>query len=569
MHVPAAKHTGLDGLLQCPHAPEDNKEEDDLEEWIDGVNGFSMWELEKVGARFGGLVRMPQSVEVLAGRHVEEDEESSKSDESSEADEGSEDEDRVSSEEGEASGAVRTVVASEVEIPRSEGAVKRDERLVVIREVLRSGKLPEDVGERERKQLARMARQYLESGGELWRKRASGRHQKVPRRDRRYELLRVAHDQMGHKGVFSTLARLQDRFWWPKMDDDVKWYVRSCHECQLRQMGQYIAPPIVPRPATLFTRVYIDTMHLPKAKGYTYLVQARCSLSSYAEYEALRSENGKNVANFIFKSIVCRWGTPIDLITDNGTAYIAAAKILSDQGVNFIRISPYNSRANGPVEWRHRDVREALMKTAAAEGVTWVDVLPQVFWAERTTVQKATGYSPYFLVHGVEPVLPFDITEVTYLSPKITGLVSTSDLLARRASALVDREAKLEKVKEKLWESRKAVVRRYLEVHGTTVRDYNFSRGDLVLYRNTRVEKEASRKSKPRYLGPMVVVRRTEGGAYVLAELDGAVSSTRFASFRVIPYFPRTHISLPDIDNLDIPTIPIDVTARDDDSGEQ
>ena len=50
------------------------------------------------------------------------------------------------------------------------------------------------------------------------------------------------------------------------------------------------------------------------------------------------------------------------------------------------------------------------------------------------------------------------------------------------------------------------MVRRYLEVHGTTVRDYNFSRGELVLYRNTRVEKEASRKSKPRYLGPMVVV---------------------------------------------------------------
>ena len=109
-----------------------------MEEWIDEVNGFSLWELEKVGTRFGGLVRMPQSVEVLAGRHVEEDEESSKSGESSEVDEGSEDEDQVNSEEGEASGAVRTVVASEVEIPRSEGAVKRDERLVVIREVLSS-----------------------------------------------------------------------------------------------------------------------------------------------------------------------------------------------------------------------------------------------------------------------------------------------------------------------------------------------------------------------------------------------------------------------------------------------
>ena len=149
------------------------------------------------------------------------------------------------------------------------------------------------------------------------------------------------------------------------------------------------------------------------------------------------------------------------------------------------------------------------------------------------------GYSPYFLVHSIEPVLPFDITEITYLSPKITGLVSTSNLLVQSASALVGRKAKLEKVKEKLWESRKAVVRRYLEVYGTTVRDYNFSRGDLVLYRNTRVEKEASRKSKPRYLGPMVVVRRTEGGAYVLAELDGAVSSTRFASFVLFLILPE------------------------------
>ena len=91
-------------------------------------------------------------------------------------------------------------------------------------------------------------------------------------------------------------------------------------------------------------------------------------MSSYTEYEALHSDNGKNIANFIFKSIVCRWGTPIDLITNNGTMYIAVAKILSDQGVNFICISPYNSQANSPVEQRHRNVREALMKTAVAEG---------------------------------------------------------------------------------------------------------------------------------------------------------------------------------------------------------
>ena len=43
----------------------------------------------------------------------------------------------------------------------------------------------------------------------------------------------------------------------------------------------------------------------------------------------------------------------------------------------------------------------------------------------------------------------------------------------------------------------------------------------------------------------MVVVRRTKGGSYVLAELTGAVSSLRYAAFRLYPYHARTKISTP------------------------
>ena len=59
------------------------------------------------------------------------------------------------------------------------------------------------------------------------------------------------------------------------------------------------------------------------------------------------------------------------------------------------------------------------------------------------------------------------------------------------------------------------------------------------------MEKELDRKTKPRYLGPYVVVRRTEGGSYVVSELDGAVSRLKVAAFRLIPYFPRSKISVP------------------------
>jgi hypothetical protein len=43
----------------------------------------------------------------------------------------------------------------------------------------------------------------------------------------------------------------------------------------------------------------------------------------------------------------------------------------------------------------------------------------------------------------------------------------------------------------------------------------------------------------------MVVLRRTIGGSYLLAELDGSVSRMRYAAFRLVPYHPRTLSRIP------------------------
>ena len=87
---------------------------------------------------------------------------------------------------------------------------------------------------------------------------------------------------------------------------------------------------------------------------------------------------------------------------------------------------------------------------------------------------------------------------------------------------------------------------KFEEDHGKTIRDYDFKRGSLVLVRNTAIEKSLNRKMRARYLGPVVVVARNKGGAYILCELDGTVFDRPVAAFRVLPYQARSTIPLPD-----------------------
>jgi hypothetical protein len=63
--------------------------------------------------------------------------------------------------------------------------------------------------------------------------------------------------------------------------------------------------------------------------------------------------------------------------------------------------------------------------------------------------------------------------------------------------------------------------------------------------RNTQIEKSLNRKMRARYLGPLIVIARNFGGAYILCELDGSVLHCPVAAFRLLPYLAPKSIPLP------------------------
>src|ERR1700683_3858321 len=82
-------------------------------------------------------------------------------------------------------------------------------------------------------------------------------------------------------------------------------------------------------PAPLFSKIYIDTMHMPKSGGYRYIVQGRCSISHYVEFRSLRSENAKTLGDWLFEDVLCRWGVLMEIVTDNGPQFVKAVGYLA------------------------------------------------------------------------------------------------------------------------------------------------------------------------------------------------------------------------------------------------
>jgi len=358
----------------------------------------------------------------------------------------------------------------------------------------------------------------------------------------RNSVLLHAHENLGHRGIYAVYEVIRHRFYWPQMRADVNHHVKSCHECQIRSLKRLEIPLTVSVSTRLFAKVYIDVMHMPVANGFHYIVAAKDDLSGTSEAIPLRNATAKALAKFFWEYIYCRYGAPLHVVTDNGPEVKEAfERLLERMNIPQIKITPYNHHANGVVERGHFIIREALIKACKGRISDWPKRVPEILFADRITISRVTGFSPFQLLHATDPLLPLDLAEATFLVEGFKSGMSTEDLLVMRARQLEKHPDDVERAAETLRKARFAskeyFERRFIKRLSRTI----YKRGDLVLVQNTKIELSHNRKHQPRYIGPYEVIRRTQGGNYKLKELDGTVMHYSYAAFRILPYITRNH----------------------------
>ncbi|XP_073307137.1 uncharacterized protein [Primulina huaijiensis] len=66
-------------------------------------------------------------------------------------------------------------------------------------------------------------------------------------------------------------------------------------------------------------------------------------------------------------------------------------------------------QANGQTDIVNRIIVHSLKKRMQGKGKEWVEELPSVLWAYRSTPRAPTQETPFNLVYGSEAVLPVEI----------------------------------------------------------------------------------------------------------------------------------------------------------------
>ena len=136
------------------------------------------------------------------------------------------------------------------------------------------------------------------------------------------------------------------------------------------------------------------------------------TFTKWIEAEPVVKTTTEAAKRFLTKNVITRFGVPSRIITDNGAQFSSGhfQEFCEDLGIKIHFASVAHPQSNGAVERANgilmqgikRRVFDQLIKRSGA----WVQELPSVLWAFRTTTSRATGETPFFLVYGAEAMLP-------------------------------------------------------------------------------------------------------------------------------------------------------------------
>lgn len=322
-----------------------------------------------------------------------------------------------------------------------------------------------------------------------------------------------------HLGVKKTIARISERYYWPKMGRDIEKFVRNCLTCLTSKsrnrvscqglMGKF---KFANYPFQMISMDFVGPITRSTQQNTVILVITDW-YTKFVTLVPLRDAKAKKVVDILENKIFLEYGVPEIVIMDNGKQFVShqLMKLFETYQIRKVWYNSFYHPQNNFTERYNRTLGNCLRAYCQEDQRHWDANLAKIQLALRTAVHSVTGHSPFFLNFGRKYMAAGNEyqelrDEVRVTTRQYAGYL---DKFAQVASEVQDRMMKAHH-KNKIQYDKGRV-------------EVAFEEGDLVLRKNfglSNASQHVSAKLLPKYV-PMYILRKTSDTTYDLRDKEG------------------------------------------------
>lgn len=325
-----------------------------------------------------------------------------------------------------------------------------------------------------------------------------------------------------HPGTFKTYKKLSLKYYWPGLFKQVRNYISKCDTCKAYKHST--APPsgLMGNPKRADRPMQSLSMDLigPFPRSYAgnmFILSIVDIFTKYCWILPLKRATSQTIINLLEKHIFIPYGVPRTVICDNGKQFIAKEfkDFLSKYGIVDTFYNTLYTPQNNTVERFNQTINTALAILVDKDQRTWCKNLEKIQAAMNNTVNFSTGYTPFFLKHGIEQTVHGSLHNKWNLPLS----QSTGNPTADYAHRLEELAAIYSDVSDALLLAHQKSADRY----NLRRKHVSFNQDDIVWRRNNTLSQGAlyfSAKLAPRFIKSKVL-RKISDLVYTLSDVSG------------------------------------------------
>jgi hypothetical protein len=218
----------------------------------------------------------------------------------------------------------------------------------------------------------------------------------------------------------------------------------------------------------------------------------------------LPDKTAESVGSELFK-VFCDIGFPKIIQSDNGKEFVnkLTQAMCKESHIDHRLITPYHPRANGLAERNVKSAKDGIYKLINGREQDWAVYVPQTQYFMNTRIASYHDSTPYSLMYG-----------------RAHNGFSNYEQVDLSTASEDEVRARLEFLTSVVYPSiskKSAAFAEKMNAPANARLTKDLPNGAFVM----AIDELRTSKSQPRYLGPFKVLRRNQGGAYILQDAAG------------------------------------------------